>query len=303
MSGRRRLAIGTKRNFNKRRGDALPVALVGTIVVMIFAVASLVPVINMINSYSPSTVVSGLQPTPTEQVSYEPGYLDTTDLESGTKTIAATSEAAGVGNADYSYNGTVVEVPPNDLTVLSMGSALDVTIASGMTSTQVNCRAYIDAQDADHRLLDVQWASTGTYYERSEFTESSTPAMFSLLTDGGSHTIYVYLWVDSNDSTTTLIRWGAGVGTTELADSQDADCLSIDTGGDVWASAMFDYSYIQSGTSYFRPDEDSLGYITLTSDNRGTFLLESVNSPRGATWLSSGNGLGIITGVVVMVVS
>lgn len=97
-----------------------------------------------------------------ELVSYSPLYPTTGDLEAGTKAITAISEASGVGNADYS--ATLALASPSDarMAVLRIVSRLSVTIDSFDTATHLYCRVYVDVQDADHRLFDEDWTTTGT---------------------------------------------------------------------------------------------------------------------------------------------
>jgi len=65
-----------------------------------------------------------------EGISYMPGLQDSGDLETGTKTITATAEAAGVNNADYHAVMTLAKPDDLRITVLRIAARLGVTVES-----------------------------------------------------------------------------------------------------------------------------------------------------------------------------
>ena len=90
-----------------------------------------------------------------------PHLIPTTgDLEAATKTITAAVEATGVVNADYSSALTLPKPSDTRLVILKVAARLAVTIDS-MTAGHLYCRVYVDAQDADHRLFNEDWTSSG----------------------------------------------------------------------------------------------------------------------------------------------
>jgi hypothetical protein len=78
-----------------------------------------------------------------EAISYMPGLQDSGDLEPGTRTITATTEATGVNVADY--HTTLTLAKPDDLrvSVLRIAARVAVTI-DNMTAGQLNCRVYAE---------------------------------------------------------------------------------------------------------------------------------------------------------------
>ena len=94
-------------------------------------------------------------------IEYLPYLENTGDLEAGTKTITATSEATGVANADYSMALTLSKPSDARLVVTRIAARLAVTIDSFDVAEHLYCRVYVDAQDANHRLFDEDWNSIG----------------------------------------------------------------------------------------------------------------------------------------------
>lgn len=143
-----------------------------------------------------------------EYTSYSPDAKDSADLEAGTNTITATSEASGVGSADYSKALTLPKPSDARIVVKRIAARLQVTIDS-MTAGHLYCRVYVDAQDADHRLFDEDWTSTGA---KLDAVDETSGTLFNLITDGSAHTFYFFFWVDSNNAVISLVQLWEGVG-------------------------------------------------------------------------------------------
>lgn len=150
-----------------------------------------------------------------ELILYNPSYPTTGDLEAGTKAIAATSEASGIGNADYSAALTLPSPSDARLVVLRIVSRLSVNIDSFDVATTLYCRVYVDAQDADHRLFDLSWSSTG---ENLAAVDETTGTIFDLLSDGSSHTLYFFFWIDqANAAVISAVSLQLQVGTSSTS--------------------------------------------------------------------------------------
>lgn len=130
-----------------------------------------------------------------ETIAYRPDMEDTGDLESGTRTITATSEASGVGNADYS-KALTFEVPSDSrLEIKRIACQLYVTIDTiPVDDTNLYCRVYVDAQDANHLLFDENWTSTGAKVDAADTHSANKAAIFNLLKDSSPHTFYFFFW-------------------------------------------------------------------------------------------------------------
>jgi hypothetical protein len=159
-----------------------------------------------------------------ETISYSPNVRDTGDLEVGTETIMATSEASGVENADYSSALTLPAPDDARLIVRRIASRLAVTIDS-MTAGHLYCRVYVDQQDADHRLFDEDWNSVGEKLDVTNTHSGSQAAIFDLLRDGLEHTFHFFFWVDSGNAVVSAVELWEGVG--EGGTSYNQACLEI----------------------------------------------------------------------------
>jgi uncharacterized membrane protein len=131
---------------------------------------------------------------------YAPGLKDTTDLEAATKTITATAEASGVGNADYSSALTLTAPSNAKIAVARIGARLSVTIDSDDGTHDLKCRVYVAAQDADHMLFDLTYSSTGNQLSVQDTLVGTKEVIFNLLKDGASHTFYFFFWSPGNHS-------------------------------------------------------------------------------------------------------
>jgi hypothetical protein len=161
-----------------------------------------------------------------EKLSYTPGPQDSGDLEAATRTVTAAAEATGPGNADYSRALTLAKPTDARLTVQRIAARLAVTIDS-MTAGQLNCRVYVDAQDADHRLLDVSWTGAGAKLAVVDTHSGNLATIFNLLKDGASHTFYFFFWVNTGNAVISLCQLWEGVGTTIKALFQAPDRRNV----------------------------------------------------------------------------
>jgi hypothetical protein len=145
---------------------------------------------------------------------------DSGDLESATKTITATAEASGLGSADYSKAMTLTAGPSDArLVVNQIAARLNAHIDSlNAGAAHLYCRVYIDAQDANHRLLDVDC----TVAAADNFKLGTAIAtLLALLQDNASHTYYFFFWVDAGNAVISACQlWvgvaGRGTGTEKL---------------------------------------------------------------------------------------
>jgi hypothetical protein len=148
-----------------------------------------------------------------ETLSYTPGLQDSGDLEAGTRSITATSEASGIGNADYSTALTLPSPDDARLEVKRIAARLAVTIDSFDTATHLYCRVYVDAQDAGHLLFDEDWDSTGAKLDAVDTLTGTKETIFNLLKDGGEHTFYFFFWVNqANNAVVSLVQLWETVG-------------------------------------------------------------------------------------------
>ncbi len=145
-----------------------------------------------------------------EQIIYNPGLPDSGDLEPATRVITATSEANGLANADYSVSLTLPIPEDSRLVLEALACQIQVAIDSLGAANRLNCRLYIDAQDNDHLLIDVQgltWNSTGTKITGDTFSLANKPSIFNLLKDGLAHTFHFFFWANnSSGPTISLVR-------------------------------------------------------------------------------------------------
>ena len=146
-----------------------------------------------------------------EQIFYAPSLKHSGDLEAGTKTITATAEASGIGNADYSAALTLDVPGDSRLAIQRIAARLSFTLDS-MTAGQLNCRVYVDQQDADHLLFDLNWASTGNKLSATTVSSAIKAIIFNALKDGNAHTFYFFFWVDSGNAILSVVQFWENVG-------------------------------------------------------------------------------------------
>ena len=135
-----------------------------------------------------------------ETITYFPDLQDSGDLETSTKTILATVEATGIGNADYSKALTLPSPADARLEVLRIATRLSVTIDSDDGIHDLRCRVYVDAQDASHMLFDLTYSSTGNQLAVQDCLVGTKEFLFNLLKDGSAHTFYFFFWSPGNHS-------------------------------------------------------------------------------------------------------
>lgn len=156
-----------------------------------------------------------------ETITYIPGLKNTTDLEAATKTISATSEASGTGNADYSSAQTMAIPTDTRLLIKMITSRLSVTIDSDDGTHDLKCRVYVDAQDADHLLFDLTYAATGNQLSVQDCNASTKAVIFALLKDGAAHTLYFFFWSPGNHSPViSVVQLWFGVGSSGTASGE-----------------------------------------------------------------------------------
>ena len=160
-----------------------------------------------------------------ELLDYSPGSQDTGDLEEGTNTITATSEATGLGSADYNAALTLAKPSDARLVVDRICAKLDVIIDSFAGAAQMTCRVYVDAQDSDHMIFDAVWNSTGTKLQAVDIYSGFKPVVLALLKDGAAHTFYFFFWVDAGNGVLSQVQLWEGVGTC-AQNGQDVITLS-----------------------------------------------------------------------------
>ena len=171
-----------------------------------------------------------------ESIWYNPGLKDTGDLETGTNTITATSEASGTGNADYSQALTLPKPDDARLLLKRIAARLSVTIDS-MTAGHLYCRVYVDVQDADHRLFDEDWTTTGAKLDAVDTYSGGLSTIFNLLKDGSAHTFYFFFWVDAGNAVISVVQLWEGVGSCSTSRGDNAYCLEVDHQGFVALSS------------------------------------------------------------------
>ncbi|MBN1643758.1 MAG: hypothetical protein JW856_02920 [Dehalococcoidales bacterium] len=148
-----------------------------------------------------------------ESITFINNLKDSGDMESNTRTITAAAEAAGTGNADYSFSTSLTKPVDTRLEILRIAARISATIDS-ITATHVYCRVYVDQQDADHRLFDEDWTAAGAKVVAVDTHTDNKPAVFNLLNDGSAHTFYIFLWVDTGNAVISLMKIQTASGST-----------------------------------------------------------------------------------------
>ncbi len=182
-----------------------------------------------------------------ENLSYAPSVQDSGDLEAATKTITAVAEASGLANKDYQVALTLPVSADARIVLLRIAARLAVTIDS-ITAGQLNCRVYVDAQDANHRLFDLSWTTTGAKLSAVDTHAGALATIFAALKNGAEHTFYFFFWVDAGDAVLSLVELWEGVG-------------SCDTG--YWGTECLQFNF----TGFLRLDS----FVTKTGT--GTYFL------------------------------
>ena len=180
-----------------------------------------------------------------EALEYNPGLQNSGDLEGATNTITATSEAAGVGSADYSKALTLPKPDDARIEVKRIGTRLSVTIDSDDGTHDLHCRVYVDAQDAAHMLFDETWtdAPAVTQLAAQSVRVGTKETIFDLLRDGNAHTFYFFFWSPGNHSPViSLVQLWEAVG---VANTEDAAVLTIAHQG--WGQLGLELGSVGSG--------------------------------------------------------
>jgi len=166
-----------------------------------------------------------------EVIKYSPGLQDSGDLETGTKTITATSKQAA---ADYSKSLTLARPSDARIVVLMIAARLQVTRDSG-SSGHLYCTVSVDSADGSTNVLfngvDVQ-------ANPLQAARLDSGALFNLLSDGQAHTFYFFFWVDSGNSVISLVELWKGVGSNSN-NIYLANCLKINHSGLVQPAVNF----------------------------------------------------------------
>jgi len=167
-----------------------------------------------------------------ESIIYQPSLKNTGDLEAATRTIAATSEASGIGNADYSAAITLTTPSDVRLVIKRITARLAVTIDSFDAATSLYCRVYVDQQDADHRLFDEVWTTAAAQLVAVDTHSAALSTIFDLLKDGAEHTFYFFFWIDqANNAVISLVQLQEAVGSCDSPWYSAGTCLQLDYAG------------------------------------------------------------------------
>jgi len=130
-----------------------------------------------------------------ETLIYQPGLQDSGDLENDIRTITNTLEATGLVNADYQVSLTIPKPEDVRLLIKRICARLEVTIdAIPAVNTALYCRVYVDVQNTDHRLFDLNWTSAGNKLTAVDTCSGERIDIFDLLRDGTAHTFYFFFW-------------------------------------------------------------------------------------------------------------
>jgi len=222
-----------------------------------------------------------------DYISFNPGRQDTGDLETGTTTITATSEASGVGNADYSAALTLPAPTDARLVVKRIAARLSVTIDSFDVATHLYCRVYVDAQDADHKLFDMDWDSTGAKLYADDTSESEFATIFNLLKDGAEHTFYFFFWVNqANNAVISLVQLEEGVGTHDTYGGQ-REIFLLDFNGAVALVLKADRSGSGSIQGGIGPTTYYYSNIVYTSSEPLVLRAENFLNKEDSFWMKS----------------
>ena len=193
-----------------------------------------------------------------ENLIYNPGLQDSGDLEAGTKTITATSQASVLENADYSKSLTLAKPDDARLIVKRIAARSAVTIDSFDTATHLYCRVYVDQQDPNHLLFDEDWDSTGAKLDAVDTLVGAKETIFNLLKDGSAHTFYFFFWVNqANNAVISLVQLWETIGSCgtgslgyEILRVDQEGLMSICATGYVQGSGTLGIMIRRSGMDY-----------------------------------------------------
>jgi len=131
-----------------------------------------------------------------ESLSYDPDLMATGDLEAGTATIVPTSRPA-IGSAQYSAALTLARPSDARIAVKRICARLSVNIVTMGTATHLYCSVRVDADDSAHELFSDDWTSSGAKLDAVDTHAGNKATIFSLLSDGGPHTVYFLFWANA----------------------------------------------------------------------------------------------------------
>ena len=221
----------------------------------------------------PNKLHTDVRKTLYDYIGWSDYMKDSTDLEAATKTISRTSEASGVGNADYSYAAALSAAPVFSgvattweavlMTVVRIATRVAVTIDSDDGTHDLRCRVYVDAQDSDHLLFDLTYSATGAQAAVQPCLVGSKDIIFNLLKDGATHTFYFFFWSPGNHSpviSLCQVQWGIG-----SSGTSNAQCMRVSLKGAGSLRLRLDCSAIGT-TNYVRYQTplNSTSYYDLT---------------------------------------
>jgi hypothetical protein len=151
-----------------------------------------------------------------ESLAYDPDIAATGDLEAATATIVPTSRPA-IAGAQYSAALTLAKPADARIIVKRVAARLSVNIVSLGTATHLYCSVRVDVDDAAHELFNEDWTTTGTKLNAVDTHSGNKAAIFSLLADGGPHTLYFLFWANAASQAQIDVASGwEGVGSSSV---------------------------------------------------------------------------------------
>ena len=134
------------------------------------------------------------------------------DLIPTTLTITATAEPAVADlSKEYRIGNVAWTGWDSRLEILRTAARVSLNITS-MTATHLYCRVYVDVQDADHRLFDLDIIATGEKLAAEVTHSASKATIFNLVKDNSLHTYYFFFWVDAGNAVMDKAEFWHGVG-------------------------------------------------------------------------------------------
>jgi hypothetical protein len=246
-----------------------------------------------------------------ESIYYFPDLKNSGDLETATKTVNTVAEASGTGNADYSVVMTLVKPDDARLQVLRIGARLSVTIDSlNAGSSRCYCRVYVDIQDANHLLFDLDFTTAANQLNAVTAHEANKATIYNLLKDGTAHTFYFFLWVNSGNAVLSLVQLWEGIGGNDggyvypvaLRLTHSGHCDMIILSHNVLAGASAGYTVTYPNTDYIGSyplflKQTGLGTSAVTDTIYGGVI---VNNPGIGFNLASNTNFGYVMKVLFM---
>jgi hypothetical protein len=246
-----------------------------------------------------------------ETLYYAPQLQNSGDLEAATKTINAVAEASGPGNADYAAAMTLPAPDDARLQVLRIGARLSVTIDSlNGGCAHCYCRVYVDVQDADHRLFDLDFTSAANQLSAVTAHAANKAIIYTSLKDGSTHTFYFFFWVDAGNAVLSLAQLWEGVGGNDgayaypvvlrLTHSGHCDMVIISHNVLAGASAGYISTYADCAFAGSYPlflRQGTLGTSPITDPIYGGVI---VNNPGFGFHLAANTNLGYLYKAVFM---